>query len=52
MIRHDSQRLRARAFMYVRVRLLAMIFALAPAVALGAPSAVAQSTTTAGGASV
>jgi hypothetical protein len=40
MLCHDSLRLRARAFMYVRVCLLAMIFA----VALVAPSAVAQTT--------
>jgi Lactonase, 7-bladed beta-propeller len=41
MMRHDSQRLRARAFIYVRIWLLAMIFA----VALAAPSAVAQTAT-------
>jgi Lactonase, 7-bladed beta-propeller/Divergent InlB B-repeat domain/Abnormal spindle-like microcephaly-assoc'd, ASPM-SPD-2-Hydin len=41
MIRHDSQRLRAHAFMYVRVCLLAIVFA----VALATQSAVAQTTT-------
>jgi hypothetical protein len=40
MMRHDWQRLSARAFMYLRVCLLAMIFAIALAV----PSAVAQTT--------
>jgi hypothetical protein len=40
MLRHDSLRLGAPAFMYVRVCLLAMVFA----VALAAPSAVAQTT--------
>jgi hypothetical protein len=41
MMRHDSQRLRARACIYVRVCLLAIIFA----VPLVVPSAVAQTTT-------
>jgi len=45
MTRHDLLRLRARAFMYVRVCLLAMVFAMIWAAALAAPSAVAQSTT-------
>jgi hypothetical protein len=49
MIRHDSLRLRARAFMNVRVGLLtmdfAMVVAMTFAVAMVAPSAVAQTTT-------
>ncbi|MFZ0882600.1 MAG: beta-propeller fold lactonase family protein, partial [Candidatus Acidiferrales bacterium] len=45
MMRHDSLCRRARAFMNVRVCLLAMFFGMIWAVALAAPSAVAQSTT-------
>jgi len=45
MICHDLQRPCARAFVYVRVCLLAMVFAIVFAVALAAPSAVAQTTT-------
>lgn len=45
MIRHDSLRLCARGFMSVPVCLLAMVFAMIFAVALAAPSAVAQTTT-------
>jgi hypothetical protein len=45
MLRHDLLPLRARAFMYVRDGLLAMVFAMIWAAALTAPSAVAQTTT-------
>lgn len=45
MTRHDAIRLPSRAFIYVRVCLLAIIFAINFAVALAAPSAVAQATT-------
>jgi|HubBroStandDraft_4_1064222.scaffolds.fasta_scaffold303065_2 hypothetical protein len=38
MIRHDSLRLRARAFMNVRVGLLAMVVAMTFAVAMVAPA--------------
>jgi hypothetical protein len=45
MLRHDSLRFGARAFIHVPVCPLAMVFAMICAVALAAPSAVAQTTT-------